>query len=68
MKNIKIRSGATIYGYKIKKIFDHIQTHAVYEVLDTDVEYIKSELKKIGATKFRIVVPYKGIKIICFKI
>lgn len=53
----------------IRKLFDPVQTHAVYKVYEQNIDEVKSALKEQGATRFRIVkTGIKGIFIVCFKI
>ena len=56
-------------GSYYQKIYDPIQTHAIYGVAKSDKDSIVKSLKSIGAKKFRTVQPNaKGLTIICFSI
>jgi hypothetical protein len=65
---------ANIIGYSIRSLFDPTQTHAAYAVPDDQVDLVKGELKKLGATYFRLVRnkdyhtrKRSGTTIVCFK-
>lgn len=54
-------------GSYVKTIFDYVQTHALYGVAKSECTRAKEELKKIGATSFRVVNNGFGFSIICFR-
>ena len=51
----------------VRKLFDPIQTHAVYQVPTDRIDEVKSKLKQIGAKRFRVVKAIAA-NIVCFKI
>lgn len=54
--------------YEIRTIFDYVQTHAIYGVLESNATSVKQVLKERGCTNFRTVkTRIKGLIIICFK-
>ncbi len=54
--------------YEKRPLFDPIQTHALYGVRKEDVFEVKAELKKFGATRFRVVKSgIIGLVIVCYK-
>jgi hypothetical protein len=56
-------------GTYIQKLFDPVQTHAIYGVSAESLLSVKKELKEAGATHFRVLTPRsaKYLRIICFK-
>ena len=59
----------TFLGYEVRELFDPVQTHAVYKVEESQVDYIKNALCEMGAKRFRVVkTGIKGLKIVCFKL
>ena len=58
----------SVLGYEIRTLFDPIQTHAAYGVPIEQVPLVKVELKKRGASRFRIVkVRGMQLAIVCYK-
>jgi hypothetical protein len=41
------------HGMYFQRIWDRVQTHAVYGVTEDTMDILRDELKKIGAMKFR---------------
>lgn len=52
-----------------QKLFDPVQTHAVYRLTDETLPAVKEELKQKGATRFRVVKCHKPSpwRILCYK-
>lgn len=56
-----------------QKLFDPVQTHAVYGLTEHTLPRVKEELKKKGATRFRVVKcklhnnKPNGWQILCYK-
>ena len=54
-------------GLRVERIFDYIQTHAVYGIESKEeLLKLKSELKNVGANKFRTNKNRFGFFILCF--
>lgn len=56
--------------YKVAPLFDPVQTHVIHGVHKSEVEFLKGELRQVGATRFR-VVKNKAIEntvSLCFKL
>ncbi len=52
-----------------KKLYDPRQTHAVYGVTEGTMDQLKSELKNVGANKFRKVKANgHNLWILCFSV
>lgn len=57
------------WGMSFKRLFDPRQTHAVYGVTESTMDLLKTELKKIGANKFRKVKANgHNLWILCFSV
>jgi hypothetical protein len=52
-------------GVYWQDIYDHTQSHAIYGIPKDKVDDYKYKLKKLGATRFR-VVKNSGNPILCF--
>lgn len=56
-------------GMYFKKLYDPRQTHAVYGVTEGTMDQLKSELKNVGANKFRKVKANgHNLWILCFSV
>jgi|TARA_B110000240_G_C13113544_1_gene289438 hypothetical protein len=55
-----------IIGFRIRELFDPVQTHAAYGVPAARVDEVKAALKATGAKRFR-TVKNNGMAIVCFK-
>ena len=52
--------------YRLEKLFDPVQDFGVYGVSINDYKKVVTQLKEIGASKFRIVKPSPRYVIVCF--
>jgi hypothetical protein len=52
-------------GVYWQDVYDYVQSHAIYGISKDRVDDYKNKLKKLGATKFR-VVKNSGNPILCF--
>lgn len=50
----------------VQKMFDPVQTHALYGITESAVADIKIRLKDLGATRFRVVKTRSAFRILCF--
>ena len=53
-------------GTYIQKLFDPIQSHAIYGVDVKDAPEMKDKLKQCGAFKFRVIKNVYNKAVICF--
>lgn len=68
MKTIKyLNSKFRKEGRYVQKIFDPIQTHALYGIPVEDLSEFKKQLRELGAKRFRQVKASHGFVTLCFK-
>ena len=52
----------------IRTLFDPVQSHAVYGVPKRHEQAVKAELKRLKATRLRVVRTVTDLVIVCFKV
>ena len=50
-----------------QEIFDPVQSHAVYGLVDETVNRVKEHLVSKGATRFRLRKLKNGFRILCYR-
>ena len=67
--NLQSIENEILDGEYTQKLFDPVQTHAVYGVTLSRVDKVKEIIKKHGGKRLRMVTANcKAFRIICFKL
>lgn len=58
----------SVFGFDVREIFDHVQTHVAYNVPPEQIDEVKERLRSLGAVRFRNVKNGLGNINLCFKL